>query len=154
MALQGLLPHGPPAFFHLDWICGPLKIFAEGEDLSFGAILTRLPILAERFEHTYKKALPLTWPLFRTDVDMFTALISTPAVQYTKQLTASDKQDFDLLCPKALRTSDAQVDRLLIDWQFFGTAVAESCKAYPLLNHRIDEIADVSRIHDWTRHCC
>ncbi|KAG8529799.1 uncharacterized protein KY384_005280 [Bacidia gigantensis] len=141
--LNGLLPPEYPAYFNLEPICEPLRTFAEDETISLGAILTRLQILTERFDYTYKQALPTTWPRFRIEVDTFNALISTPAIDYAREMTISDMQDFDLVCPKALKNSGSQSIHLLNNWCSFRDAIAECCKAYPRLNYRVNEIAHV-----------
>ncbi|KAL9127455.1 MAG: hypothetical protein Q9217_003672 [Psora testacea] len=145
--LNGLLPPGYPAHFNLEPICEPLRTFAEDDTISLGAILTRLPILAERFDYTYKQAPPTTWPRFRTEVDTFTALISTLAMEYAREMTISDVKDFDLLCPNVLKASGSQSVHLLKNWYSFRDAIAECCKAYPHMNYRVNEIAHMRIAH-------
>jgi len=102
------LSSNTPTNLCLDLICEPLRQFVEDPTLSLNAILTRLPILAIRFDRFYRGILfPLWRPRFTIETDTFDALIAG-SPEYAIEMTFSDTTNFGLLNPQILRARGPQ----------------------------------------------
>ena len=146
--MYGLLPD-TPTHFCLDHVCEQLRHFVEDPTLSLGAILTRLPILAVRFDCVYRRmSFPLWRSRFTIETDTFDALIASSLPrEYATEMTISDRLDFDPLSLQTLKAKGSQLQRLVQSGGSFGEAIAECGKAYPGLNYHLNEIAQARRTH-------
>lgn len=137
--------------FDLEFLIGQLRYLFQSRTL--GAILSILPILEIRFDHTYNSVLDdINWrESFRIEVDSFDNLIAgTSAKQFASDATISDKRDMDLLCPTGFKYRDAHRIYLERKSNAITIEVAEYCIAHPPLMHYFREVVEVSRYYPIT----
>ncbi|KAI9733523.1 MAG: hypothetical protein M1835_003429 [Candelina submexicana] len=129
--------------FDLEVISGPLGSLMGDRTLPLSAMLDILPILAIRFNRTYIRAMPFAWPRFTIRVDVLKALIASNPTEFAKDVTISDKKDFDRLCPDAFKTRAPHLIYMNMKWNSFCDAIAECCEAHPGLSYHLGKIAQV-----------
>ena len=141
------LPTSSSLAFDVEPIFGPLRGVLEDKTRPLSAKLNIFPILAIRFNHTYTSVMPFAWPQLTVEVDTFEALIAGNPAEYAKDVTISDKKDFDRLCPEAFKTRAPHFIYMNMKWNSFCDEIAECWEAHPGLGYHLGEIAKVRIAH-------
>ena len=143
------MPRESPAIFHLNSLCEPLRLLVQGQALSLDALLTRLPLLAVRFDNVYKDGPIGRSAQFATQTDTFDALLpDVSPLECAKEMTNSDAEAFTFMSPRAFKNSGRELLYLLRMQNIFQNEIAECCRVYPDLNYRLNEIAYVGILYE------
>lgn len=132
--------------FDLEFLIGQLRHLFQSRP--FKAIILILPILANRFDHTYNSILDdINWgENFRIEVDTFdTILAGTSTKKFAIDVTKSDQRDLDLLCPADFKYRNAHLIYLDQKSNEIALEVTDICIAHPLLMHYFEDVAKVRK---------
>jgi len=81
-------------------------------------------------------------------MDTFDSLIvPSTSLEYATKMTISDRADFDSLSLQTPEARGTQLRCLVQRSNSFIIAIAECGKAYPNLNYRLNDLAQVRRAH-------